>query len=126
MPTDLTPLERAIDYTARRGWRVIPIPFRSKNPGFEGWQRLFLDVDDLPRYFSDQPKNIGFLCGEPSGNVVDVDVDCPEAVLGLREQRLLRPQNPPAFSVGRRSRGEQQERNDHRGPSQSDHRFSPP
>ncbi len=38
----LTPLQAATEYTLR-GWSVIPIPHRSKNPGygsFEGWSRL--------------------------------------------------------------------------------------
>jgi hypothetical protein len=26
----------------QRGWSVIPVPYRSKNPGLVGWQRLRL------------------------------------------------------------------------------------
>jgi len=70
-------LAAAIAYT-RRGWRVVPIPRGSKNPGDaygEEWQESRLELDDLPRYFS-LPINIGALLGEPSGGLVDVDLDC--------------------------------------------------
>ncbi|MDP9369502.1 MAG: bifunctional DNA primase/polymerase, partial [Chloroflexota bacterium] len=63
----------------RRSWAVIPVPYRSKNPGFAGWQGLRPTEEDLPRLFPGDPQNIGVLLGEPSGGVVDVDLDSPEA-----------------------------------------------
>lgn len=72
-------LESAIAYT-RRGWRVIPVPFGEKSPRLGGWQRLRLTEADLPHHFDGRPQNIGVLLGEPSGGLVDVDLDCPEAV----------------------------------------------
>lgn len=72
-------LEVAIAY-ARRGWSVIPIPHRSKNPGFRDWQQLRLQADDLANRFNGRPQNIGVLTGEPSKWLVDVDLDHPRAV----------------------------------------------
>jgi hypothetical protein len=58
----------------------VPVPHRSKNPNRRGWQALRLDADDLPANFNGRAMNVGALLGEPSGWMVDVDLDCPEAV----------------------------------------------
>jgi hypothetical protein len=71
--------ETAVELT-RAGYRVVPIPFRSKNPGLNGWNKLRLDEGDLPNYFKGTPQNIGMLLGEPSGWVVDVDLDHARAI----------------------------------------------
>ncbi len=76
--TPLGVLEAAREYLAR-GWRPIPIPFRTKAPTLKGWPDLRLTEADLPRSLSG-PSNVGVLLGAPSGNLVDVDLDCDEAV----------------------------------------------
>lgn len=63
----------------RRGWRVVPLARRSKRPTSSAWQRLELGEADLAGAFH-QGGNVGLLLGEPSGGLVDVDLDCPEAV----------------------------------------------
>src|ERR687893_435109 len=60
-----------------RGLAVVPVPPRSKNPQRPGWERLRIDLEDVPRYF-DSGQNIGIHVGEPSGWRVDVDLDTPE------------------------------------------------
>jgi hypothetical protein len=71
-----------------KGWSPIPLPPRSKNPGFRDWHELRLTLDTLHQYFlPDRACNIGVLNGSPSGNLVDVDLDCGEARLIAR--RLL-------------------------------------
>jgi hypothetical protein len=77
-------LDLACDYLAR-GLSVLPIEYRGKRPFHNGrlltgWQRLRLTADELPAYFNGQPQNIGVLLGEASGELVDVDLDCPIAV----------------------------------------------
>ncbi len=62
----------------RRGYMPVPIPAGQKGPRLKGWQRLRLAEDDLPAHFKGRG-NIGLLLGEPSGGLVDVDLDCPEA-----------------------------------------------
>jgi putative DNA primase/helicase len=75
----MTPLDWARKYTLL-GWRPIPVPFREKAPTLRGWQSLRLDARELPAHFNSQPMNLGLLLGEPSGHLVDVDIDAPEAV----------------------------------------------
>jgi len=76
---DAKPLDVARNYL-RRGWMPIPVPSKSKNPGFRGWQQFVIKETDLPVYFNGQPQNIGVLLGEPSSGLVDVDLDCHAAV----------------------------------------------
>jgi len=63
-----------------RGWSVIPVPHRSKNPGFKRWEQLRLSCDQLDQHFNGQPQNISVLLGEPSGWLIDVDLDHRRAV----------------------------------------------
>ena len=78
MPSDARAAAEA--YT-RRGWRVIPIPHRTKKNKTRGWQRWRLDIEDLDEHFpAGKPMNVGVLLGEPSGWLVDVDLDHPRAV----------------------------------------------
>ena len=76
-PQPVSPLEAAREYV-RRGWRVVPIPYRQKRPILKEWEQLRLTEGDLNRYF-DQPANVGLILGEPSGWLVDIDLDCVEA-----------------------------------------------
>jgi len=82
----------------RRGYAPLPLPPGEKKPLIRGWTRLRLAEEDLPRHFNGVG-NIGLLLGEPSGWLVDVDLDCDEAV-ELAEEHL-----PPTGAVsGRPSR----------------------
>ena len=68
-----------LDYArgyVQRGLAVIPVPARAKKPVMKGWELLRLAESELPTHFSDG-SNIGILCGVPSGNHVDVDLDVP-------------------------------------------------
>lgn len=76
-PTNVLPA--ALDFHGRE-WRVIPVPRGKKRPISSGWQNLRLDEDDIRREFA-QPCNIGVLLGEPSGGLVDIDCDLPEAAV---------------------------------------------
>jgi hypothetical protein len=58
----------------------LPVAFRSKNPGFDDWQKFAVSEADLPIHFNGQPQNIGVLLGKASGNLVDVDLDCQEGL----------------------------------------------
>ena len=81
----------------RRGWAPVPVHPRDKRPVGDAWQKLRLSEKDIPSYFKDG-QNVGVLLGEPSGGLVDIDLDCEEA-LALAEVFL-----PPTDSVfGRKS-----------------------
>lgn len=84
-----------------RGWLemgISPVPLRprSKEPnGGKGWNTYRADSQNLERFFR-RGDNVGGLWGEPSGWIVDVDLDCEEAV---RAAEILLPQT---FVYGRR------------------------
>ena len=81
----------------RREWMPVPVYPRQKNPIGDGWTELRLTEADVPQHFSDG-QNVGILLGEPSGGLVDIDLDCEEALV-LAEAFL-----PPTDSVfGRKS-----------------------
>ncbi len=75
---DRSVLAAATAYT-RRGWRVLPVGYRSKKITARGWQRWRLELEELPERFAGR-SNLGVLLGEPSGWLVDIDLDHPRAV----------------------------------------------
>jgi DNA-binding transcriptional ArsR family regulator len=79
----------------RRGLAVVPIPEGRKRPVIPAWQTMRLCLEDLDDHFNGRPQNVGILLGEPSGWVVDVDLDAPEAV--ELAPRFL----PPTLKSGR-------------------------
>ncbi|MHB8734793.1 MAG: bifunctional DNA primase/polymerase [Terriglobales bacterium] len=92
---------------AERGFSVVPVPARTKGPTIKGWQNLRLTAADIASRF--QPdSNIGMLLGPASGGLVDVDLDCPEAVqlapaflppTGLRHGRKNKPNSHFFYQV---------------------------
>ena len=62
-----------------RGWVAIPIPRESKKPTLSGWQDRTLQDVDADEDFADND-NLGVVLGDPSGGLVDIDLDCPEAI----------------------------------------------
>jgi Protein of unknown function (DUF3987)/Bifunctional DNA primase/polymerase, N-terminal len=73
-----TSLDAVLDYR-RRGWAIVPIPAGEKAPRIPDWPKLRLQEDDLPAHFSNS-KNVGVILGVASNGLVDVDLDCPEAL----------------------------------------------
>lgn len=71
-------LDAARGYLAR-GYTPVPVPRGGKRPVLKGWQQLRPTEDDLPALFAGE-SNIGLILGEPSGGLVDVDLDCDEAI----------------------------------------------
>jgi hypothetical protein len=63
-----------------RGWALIPVPHQQKRPVRKDWQHLKLGAADLTGAFRG-PANVGTLLGEPSGGLIDVDLDSPETRL---------------------------------------------
>lgn len=74
-----TPLEIACGLL-RRDWMPLPVPFKSKNPNFTGWQHFSTTEAELSAHFNGRPQNIGVRLGLPSRDLVDIDLDCAEAV----------------------------------------------
>jgi putative DNA primase/helicase len=69
-------LEAAKAYT-KAGIYVTPVV--GKKPVFDEWPELLLDEADLPSHFVGSC-NVGALLGEPSGGLVDIDLDVRQAV----------------------------------------------
>lgn len=86
-------LDLATAYT-KRGWSLVPVPYKTKKPILNAWQMLRLKESDLPQHFNGAPQNIGMLTGEPSSWIVDVDLDHMRAV-ELADQFL--PPTPAIF-----------------------------
>ena len=61
------------------GYAPIPVPAGEKNPNRKGWERERHTLEDIPRCWNNG-QNIGLLTGKPSGWLVDVDLDVPEAL----------------------------------------------
>jgi hypothetical protein len=77
--TQPKPLDCAREFL-ERGWMPLPIPFKSKNPNFRGWQKFSITEEALASRFNGQPQNIGVLLGEPSGGLIDIDLDSMETI----------------------------------------------
>jgi hypothetical protein len=71
-------LQAAQAYVAR-GWNPLPLPFKSKKPTDEGWQKRVIREPDIPKYFNGKPQNVGVVLGPSSNGLTDVDLDCREA-----------------------------------------------
>lgn len=88
-----TPLDAAREYL-RRGFMPLPVPYKAKNPGFQGWQRFAVLEANLAEHFGRAKMNVGVLLGAPSGGLMDVDLDAPEA---LRLAPHLLPETGATF-----------------------------
>src|SRR5262249_3500365 len=88
----ISPLDAAISHL-RAGRSPIPVPLGSKAPKSRNWQKLRITEQNAPRYFNGAAQNIGILLGKASNWLVDVDLDCPEA-LSLSARFL-----PPTGSI---------------------------
>jgi hypothetical protein len=62
-----------------RGWQIIPIPPGEKGPRSKGWPDLHPSADEVRRHLA-AGGNIGVRLGPASGELVDVDLDCDEAL----------------------------------------------
>jgi hypothetical protein len=71
----------AVELYLAKGLAPIPLPPRRKNPGYTGWESLRLTPDVLDEHFPpQQARNVGVVLGAASNRVVDVDLDCQEAI----------------------------------------------
>ncbi|MBF0383180.1 MAG: DUF3987 domain-containing protein, partial [Magnetococcales bacterium] len=65
------------------GWTVLKVPYKSKSPVSNAWQKIdpdwiSNDASDINRNFKDGGANIGIRLDHP---LVDIDLDCGEACL---------------------------------------------
>lgn len=96
---------------AELGWIPLPIAIQTKGIPVKGWQELRITTETVNDYFGDSPRsqefyhgknpgNVGVLLGHASEGLVDIDLDCPEAV------KLAPHFLPPTKAIfGRKSAG---------------------
>lgn len=76
----------------KQGWTVTPVHARGKRPLHNDWPRRHARAEDFAA-----DSNVGVVLGDVSGGLVDIDLDCPEAV-ELADTFL-----PPTREFGRAS-----------------------
>ena len=67
-----------------RDWGVVPVPKGKKGCRILDWPELEIKAEQVDEHFRPDD-NIGILTGEPSGNLIDIDLDVPEAESLARE-----------------------------------------
>lgn len=77
----------------KMGWKPIPVEPGEKACKRAGWQKLRITEDSIDEHFT-KDSNIGVLLGGVSGNLVDIDLDCPESI---RAGRVLLPETNAVF-----------------------------
>ncbi|MBI5543802.1 MAG: bifunctional DNA primase/polymerase [Deltaproteobacteria bacterium] len=92
-----TPREWAKTYI-NEGFSPIPVPYKAKGPITKDWKDLKVTMDTVANWFGDNLGNIGIILGAASGELVDADLDCDEAV------RLAHHFLPGTRTFGRASR----------------------
>src|SRR5262245_8179284 len=73
------------------------VPVDLSGRAMRDWTELRISEETAPAYFGGRTMNVGGLLGSPSRGLVDVDLDCPEAIAVA--PRFLRP----SASFGRAS-----------------------
>ena len=86
--------EAAYEYLDK-GMVVIPIKQRDKAPAITSWQKRTLEDVCIEQDFPEGAgRNMGVLLGSVSGGIVDIDLDCEEAI---RIAPLLLPETKMIF-----------------------------
>ncbi|RWM22617.1 MAG: hypothetical protein EOR73_07065 [Mesorhizobium sp.] len=89
------------------GWTPIGYPHLTKATFEKNWQKKTLDKVQIDKDFTGNTSNIGIVLGTPSNNLVDVDLDSPEAIQLANEflpptaARVGRPATPEAHRLYR-------------------------
>jgi hypothetical protein len=79
-----TPLELALEYIGR-GYSPVPVPYKTKHPKLQRWQKLRITAETAERYFNGELQNVGVLFGPASQGLTDIDLDSREAIRLARE-----------------------------------------
>jgi len=86
--------ERDLEQYIAAGYALTPVAVDGKHPIFTEWTTRDVPLDELRALFAKQPYNIGGRLGETSGDLVDIDLDSPEALAIV--DRFL-PSTPAMF-----------------------------
>jgi predicted P-loop ATPase len=72
----MTTIAEAARAYHERGWKPVPISRKTKRPINKEWQKRPYD----PAQFNGSAQNVGIQLGAVSGGLVDVDLDCMDAI----------------------------------------------
>ncbi|WP_324716431.1 bifunctional DNA primase/polymerase [Carboxydochorda subterranea] len=72
-------IQKAAKAYIRLGWRPIPYEAGTKGPKTKGWAKWKITENEIAERFH-EGTNIGIVLGAASRGLVDIDLDCPEAV----------------------------------------------
>ena len=65
-----------------KGMVPIPVKYMEKAPAISGWSdRTLTNTDIIADFPTGQDQNIGVVLGKASQGIVDIDLDCQEAIL---------------------------------------------
>lgn len=94
----ISPIKEAAHHLLDRGFMPVPISPGTKMPIGDAWQSKRYSHPDIERVFAGN-ENIGIMLGDPSGGLVDVDLDCDEAI---ELAPLYLPPTPAVTGRGKR------------------------
>lgn len=75
----MSDIHQAAHQYVEMGWSILPLEPGRKNPTASDWTAMRLGRNDIAAQFDDGD-NIGILLGEPSGHLVDTDLETIEVV----------------------------------------------
>ena len=78
------------------GWQPVYVATGKKEPVRKGWQNVRYTAATAAERWK-TPGNVGLLLGEPSGGLVDVDLDSAEAMAAAD---AILPATPGEFGYG--------------------------
>jgi len=96
-----------VNYYNSLAWVVVPVKEKDKQPIPQGWQKRTLADVNIATEFP-EGRNVGILLGDSSGGLVDIDIDCPEALkiadrylpeTGMRFGRASNPGSHRIYNV---------------------------
>jgi hypothetical protein len=85
---------RETDYAYDQGFHLITIPQGSKKPIEDDWSTKRYPRETIKDRVNKSQANIGVLLGEASNGLIDIDLDCDEAI------RLAQHFLPPTRTYG--------------------------
>ena len=78
--SNTAPVIAAAKKYADNGWATAPVPKGEKGPKFPAWQKTKIASSEAEDYFQEPDGNVAVVMGALSDNLVDIDIDCPEAL----------------------------------------------
>ena len=99
-PLKFNSVQDAVHHYIDLGWKVFPLAQGQKRPKQSGYQKLEIAHENVEEHFG-HGENVAVFLGPVSNNLVDIDLDSPEAVIAAK--MMLPPTNAVFGRKGSRS-----------------------